>query len=255
MTPTPETATAALTTAAMTTTASAPTTSAALRVKLGLAAPALRAATTGLWGREREREQHPEQLRAVYVGYLYAMHTLVRASVPLMERAAARCAELGARDAVAGPLGQYLEAHAEEERGHDGWLLDDLAAAGADPAQALTRLPHPVVADLAGAQYYWIEHHHPVALLGYIRVLEDNAPAPWLADRLAARSGLPAAAFRTVREHAELDTGHIAALDDLLDALPLSAAQQVAVAVSALCTADGVTRLFSHLASAPGGTP
>jgi hypothetical protein len=226
---------------------SRPTASAALCVKLGLAAPALRAATAALW------RQEPSGLRPRYVGYLYAMHALVRASVPLMERAARRCAELAPHDPVATPLARYLERHADEERGHDAWLLDDLAAAGGDPAAALDRLPSPVVADLAGSQYYWIEHHHPVALLGYIRVLEANAPAPWLADRLAARTGLPAAAFRTVREHAALDTGHLADLDELLDSLPLTAAQQVAVGVSALRTADGVARLFTQLAAAQGG--
>jgi hypothetical protein len=226
---------------------SRPATSAALRIKLGLAEPALRAATEALWRHE------PSDLRPCYVAYLYEMYALLRASVPLMERAALRCAELAPGDPVAGPLGRYLERHIEEERGHDAWLLEDLAVAGGDPVQAATRLPSPVVADLAGAQYYWIAHHHPAALLGYIRVLEGHAPAPWLADRLAARTGLSDAAFRTVREHAELDGGHLAELDELLDTLPLTPAQQTALAVSALRTADGITRLFSYLAATPGG--
>lgn len=224
----------------------APSTSAALRIKLGLAAPALRAATSALW--------RPSGLRPRYVEYLYAMHALIRASVPLLERAALRCAELPPGDGLARPLRRYFEEHAVEERGHDEWLLADLAVAGADPAEALSRLPDPIVAALAGAQYYWVEHHHPVTLLGYILVLEDNAPAPWLADRLAGRSGLPVQAFRTMRDHAELDAGHTAALDGLLDALPLTPAQEAAVAVSALRTADGVARLFHQLAACPGGT-
>jgi len=226
---------------------SRPATSAALRIKLGLAEPALRAATDALWRHE------PSDLRPRYVAYLYEMYALLRASVPLMERAALRCAELAPGDPVAGPLWRYLERHIEEERGHDAWLLEDLAVAGGDPARAASRLPSPVVADLVGAQYYWIAHHHPAALLGYIRVLEGHAPAPWLADRLAARTGLPDAAFRTVREHAELDGGHLAELDELLDTLPLTPAQQTALAVSALRTAAGITRLFSYLATTPGG--
>lgn len=223
-----------------------PAASTVLRIKLGLAAPALRAATAALW--------RPTGLRPRYVEYLYAMHGLIRASVPLLERAALRCAELPPGDRLAQPLQRYFEEHAAEERGHDDWLLADLAAAGADPAAALSRLPAPVVAELAGAQYYWVEHHHPVTLLGYILVLEGNAPAPWLADRLAERTGLPGTAFRTVRDHAGIDTVHVAALDGLLDALPMTPAQQTAVAVSALCTADGVTRLFRQLAARPGGS-
>ncbi|MFJ9631684.1 iron-containing redox enzyme family protein [Streptomyces sp. NPDC101175] len=223
------------------------TPSAALDVKLALAAPALGAAFAELW-----RPEAPV-LRTRYLAYLYEMHALIRSSVPLMERAAVRCARAVPGDPIAAPLRSYLERHIEEERGHDDWLLDDLAAAGGDPARTADRLPSPVVAELVGAQYYWIEHHHPVALLGYIRVLEGNAPAPWLADRLAARTGLPAAAFRTVRAHAELDGGHLADLDALLDALPLTPEHRTALAVSALRTADGVTRLFSYLATAPGG--
>jgi hypothetical protein len=225
---------------------SGPAASVALRIKLGLAAPALRAASAALW--------RPTGLRPRYVEYLCTMHALIRASVPLLERAALRCAELPPGDPLADPLRRYFEEHAGEERGHDAWLLADLAAAGADPAVALSRLPAPVVAELAGAQYYWIEHHHPVTLLGYILVLEGNAPAPWLADRLARQTGLPGAAFRTVRDHAALDSGHVASLYGLLDALPLTPAQEAAVAVSALRTAHGVTHLFRQLAARPGGS-
>ncbi|MEV6948592.1 iron-containing redox enzyme family protein [Streptomyces sp. NPDC051172] len=218
-----------------------------LGVKLALAAPALGGAFDELW------RPGAAVLHARYLAYLYEMHALVRASVPLMERAAVRCARTAPGDPVAEPLSAYLERHIEEERGHDAWLLEDLAMAGGDPAKTADRLPSSIVAELVGAQYYWIEHHHPVALLGYIRVLEGNAPALWLADRLAARTGLPAAAFRTVREHAELDGGHLADLEDLLDSLPLTPVHRTALAVSALRTADGVTRLFSYLATAPGG--
>jgi hypothetical protein len=85
-------------------------------------------------------------------------------------------------------------------------------------------------------------------LLGYIAALESNAPAPWLAARLAADTGLPAAAFRTLREHADLDGGHTLALEALLDALPLEPAQEEAVGVCALHTTDGLIRLFTRLA-------
>ncbi|MEU0413437.1 iron-containing redox enzyme family protein [Streptomyces griseorubiginosus] len=221
--------------------------SAALRVKLDLAAPALRAATAGLWSAGKDH------LRAQYVEYLYAMYALIRTSVPLLEAGARRCSALSGSDPVAAPLGRFLAEHARGERGHDEWLLEDLAAAGADPSAAARRLPFPVVADLAGAQYYWIEHHHPVALLGYVRVLEGNAPSPWLAGRLAALTGLPTPAFRTLREHAELDSGHTAEVDDLLDRLPLTQAHQTVIGVSALRTTAGLTRLFSQLTTVSGG--
>lgn len=218
--------------------------SVALRLKLDLIAPELRTATAALW-----RPEPAEPSRRRYVAYLREMHALIRASVPLMEQAARRCARLAPHDPVAEPLAQYLERHIEQERGHDAWLLDDIAAAGADPAREAHRLHSPIVAELAGAQYYWIEHEHPVALLGYIRVLEGNAPASWLAARLAARTGLPDAAFRTVREHAELDISHLTELDEAIDALPLTPIHEALLAVSALHTADQIIRLFTRLAT------
>nr|WP_243761855.1 iron-containing redox enzyme family protein [Streptomyces sp. YIM 98790] len=185
-----------------------------------------------------------------YRGYLGAMHCIIRASVPLMELAAVRCAALPG-DPVTAPLAGYLHRHIEEERGHDDWLLADAARAGTDPERLLRATPPPAVAQLVGAQYYWIEHYHPVALLGYLIALEGNAPASWLADRLAGLTGLPPAAFDTVRRHADLDGGHRADLDRLLDRLPLTAGQLSAVAVSALHTIDAVAGLFVRLAENP----
>ncbi|MFJ2055719.1 iron-containing redox enzyme family protein [Streptomyces sp. NPDC087908] len=212
----------------------------ALRTKLAPTAPVLRAATAALW--------RPDGLRPRYVRYLAAMHPLVRASVPLLLRAAERCAECP-DDPAARLLAAYFLRHAEEERDHDAWLLDDLAAAGAGPAA----VPHPIAVELAGAQYYRIEHEHPVALLGYVAVLEGHAPGPRLADHLAGATGLPDAAFRTLREHAALDGGHLDDLYRVLDALAPAPARQTAVAVSALHTANLLTRLFLSLAEHPGG--
>ncbi|HET9171184.1 MAG TPA: iron-containing redox enzyme family protein [Actinospica sp.] len=211
--------------------------SAALDAKLSLLAPALGAASTDLWSTaDRPR----------YLAYLRGMLAVLRASVPLLERAARRCAELPSEDPTAVPLARYYARHAEEERGHDVWLLEDLAAAGA----AAAALPEPLAVELAGAQYYLVEHHHPVALLGYIAVLEGNAPAPWLADRLTARTGLPEAAFRTLREHAELDGGHRAELAELLDTLALTPTQRAAIGANAIRSADLLIQLFRRLAGA-----
>lgn len=199
-----------------------------LRTTLEQATPALRAAAARMW---RGRSL------LGYVAYLSAMHGVVRASVPLME--------LAARHAGPGPLGPYLRRHIEEERGHDGWILADLAAAGvaADPAA----VPPPAVARLVGAQFYWILHHDPVALLGYIAVLEGNAPAPELADWIVAGTGVPPGAVRTVRDHAALDVTHADEVLALLDELPLTAAQLRTVVLSALSTVDSLIDLYRYL--------
>ncbi|MFJ8755754.1 iron-containing redox enzyme family protein [Streptomyces cyaneofuscatus] len=214
------------------------TASARLRTKLLLLEPEFRGATTHMW--------RAEGLLPRYRTYLCAMHAVIRASVPLMELALRRTAERPG-DPLAEPLAAYLAEHIQEEAGHDAWLLEDLLATGAAPEDALGPQPPPDVAALVGPQYYWIEHHHPVALLGYIAVLEGYAPAPGLTDRIGRITALPAAALRTVREHAALDTDHLDELHALLDRLPLTRDQEAAVAVSALHSLDALTRLFVRL--------
>jgi hypothetical protein len=216
---------------------------ACLRMKLDLGAPPLNAAIAKVW--------RPDGLAERYVRYLCAMHEVIRASVPLMELAARRCRALGPDDPLAGPLADYLDRHAVEERGHDDWLLRDLTAAGAAACDVAARQPSARAARLVGAQYYWIEHFHPVALLGYIAALEGNSPAPGLAQRLARACGLPASAFRTLDLHATLDRRHQADLDSVVDALPLSREQEIAVSVSALHTVAELIEVFAELAHPP----
>jgi hypothetical protein len=217
-----------------------PRAGAALRTKVALTDPILRAAAGRLW-------RSPD-LAGRYPGYLHTMHEVIRASVPLMRLALYRCAERVSTDPVAARLCVYLLDHIEEERGHDDWLLADLAALDRGPAPAAGP-PPPAVARLVGPQYYWIEHDHPVALLGYIAVMEGNAPTTALPSWLVSHAGIPVAAVRTVREHAQLDTGHTDAVYDLLDALPLTAAQATAVAVSGLHTVDALVDLFLRLST------
>jgi hypothetical protein len=215
----------------------APSPGSALRAKLSLAIPALATSTSALW--------NPAGLTARYLDYLQVMHGVIRASIPLMETARARCRQSPA-DPLAAALSAYFTAHIAEEQRHDDWLLEDLAAAGrhAGPADP----PGPPVARLVGAQYYWIRHYHPVCLLGYIAVLEGSAPPPWLSGHLASLTGLPAAAFRTLDHHAAADLSHEAGLYALIDQLPLTPAQERAIAISALTTVDGLIELLSRLA-------
>ena len=66
---------------------------------------------------------------------------------------------------------------------------------GLSPRRDLKRIPPPSAAALAGAQYYWIRHVHPVAILGFIAVLEGTPPDVEFFENLADRIGLPRQAF------------------------------------------------------------
>jgi hypothetical protein len=230
-----------------------------LRTALWLALPRVHAAAGALWASPRLREQYP--------AYLAIMHGLVRSSVPLMKAAAEGCSSMiaegctpmiaeGSAPAERGALllAEYLRGHIEEERDHDRWLLEDLAVLGVGHPDAL--LPPALqegVAELAGAQYYWVRHLHPACLLGYMAVLEGCPPSADLVARLPERTGWPAAAFRTVASHCEADPGHLRDLIGLTDSLSLTPEVSVVIARNAGYTAVRAARLLEGLALQPRG--
>jgi Iron-containing redox enzyme len=190
---------------------------------------------SALLGAAAERMLSSPDLARLVPAHLMQQHQIIRASVPLME-AARREASRGREDPVCRALIPYLEHHIEEERHHDEWTLRDLASIGIAPAQTLAAVPSATVAALVGAQYYWILHYHPVALLGYIAMTEGNAPSEALIQQFEAASGLPDSVFRTLRLHAAADPHHRAALDDFVDGLLLGESHERLIVDSAIHT-------------------
>ena len=186
-------------------------------------------------------------LAAVLQPFLILMHQIIRASVPLMNLAQSIAAERAGLDPVCARLAPYLAQHCEEEQNHDEWLLEDLQAAGIPPALVIGEIPHASVAALVGAQYYWIQHYHPVALLGYMRLLEGYPPTVGHVERLQRVSGLPAAMFRTYRLHGELDPGHLEEMNAFIDSLPLSEVHSDLIWISVSHTASALTECLDQL--------
>jgi hypothetical protein len=209
-----------------------------LRGKLELVLPALLATDRRLLG-------HPE-LRELYPEYLVMMHGIIRASVPLMETSLATARTLR-DDPVAALLTDYLEHHIPEERGHDAWLLEDLESLGVPRDRVLGRVPSVTIAALVGAQYYWMQHVHPVGLLGYVALLEGYPPSPQDIDQVQAATGYAPAAFRTLRLHADLDPHHRNDLADLLDSLPLTEQQRTLIGLSAITSVELITQAHEEL--------
>lgn len=219
-------------------TTTGPTPSERVRLKLAMARTSLDDLTHALFV--------GQGARAVYVDYLLAMHGVVRASVPLLQWAIDACTRRP-DDVLCQALGPYYEQHKAEERGHDQWLLDDLALVGHDRADVIGRLPSATVAALVGPQYYWIAHVHPVALLGYLAVLEGAPASPQLLDQVEQATGWPRAAFSTVERHAALDHGHRDDIDERIDTLALSDQDEALIGVSLFQTVTAATELFREL--------
>ena len=193
---------------------------------------------------------HP-RVAELYAEYLFAMHCIIRASVPLMQAARERALTMGETDPVAAGVADYLSTHIPEEMHHDDWLLRDLEVLGSDRDVILARIPSPAVARLVGSQYYWIFHIHPVALLGYIAALEGYPPSRSLIDDLIARTGHARKAFRTLSAHSGLDPGHRDALDAVLDKLPLTAEQEALVGLNAMSSLHGLAGIIDEVVGGP----
>jgi Iron-containing redox enzyme len=206
-----------------------------LRLKVGLVLPGFATPGRLLLGHPNARDLFPR--------YLAAGYHIAEAMVPLMETALARARSLGPDDAVAAGLAGYLERHIPEEMHGDepgGATLDDLRALGVDVTALRAGPPPPKIAALLDAQYDWIRHRHPVALLGFLE-LEALHPDGATLERLIETTGLPREGFRQLLLHAKLDVAHAGDLHRVLDALPLEWWHEELIGLSALKTISLLT--------------
>jgi hypothetical protein len=192
----------------------------------------------------REVWFHP-RLSELFPEFLFAMYGITVASAPAM-RAVATCCSTPAADPLAVWLREYYLEHAQEESGHEQWLLDDLASFGIPRDQALQRLPYPSVAALVGVQYYWMFHVHPIAYLGYISVVEAPSSIDFL-EEVSRRTGIPLSSMSGHVMHATLDPDHVAEFDAALDELPLLQHHQDLISVSAIATVAHLENVFSDI--------
>jgi heme oxygenase-like protein len=209
-----------------------------LRDKIRLVRGPMDAVAEQLW-------THP-RLREIYPKFLFQNHSVIRCSVPLMKAAAEQCEKKLETDAIAEGMLVYFRKHIPEETGHDDWVLDDLETLGYQREEVLKRIPSPSAAALAGAQYYWIRHVHPVALLGFIAVLEGTPPDVEFFEETADRIGVPRRAFSNLLLHGKLDPQHRDDLDRTLDALPLTDEHHSLMGISAFQTVSLLTRVASE---------
>ena len=218
-----------------------------IQAKLELVHPTFRAYSRRIW--------KSPYLRELYPAYLRTMHAVVRSAVPLMTAAMQEARAREHSDPLCRDLAPYFEQHIEEERGHDLWLLQDIEVTGRDPAEATDQIPSPRVATMVGAQYYWIRHYHPVALLGHITAIEAYHPPAGFAQALSEATGYPQTAFRSIARHAMLDVHHRRDLFDLLDRLPLEPRHEKIIGLSGLHTIEAGIEVLEEIHAAVVRTP
>lgn len=160
--------------------------------------------------------------RERYAAFLCQAYHHVRHTVPLLMATGSRLRpdQEWLRDAVA----EYIE----EEKGHQEWVLNDIAACGYDRDLAEHSQPNPATELMVAYAYHLIDRHNPLAFFGMVHVLEGTSIA--VADSAAAQvmssTGLSAAAFTYLRSHGALDIEHVDFFRGLMDRIEEPADQR-----------------------------
>lgn len=152
--------------------------------------------------------------RPLYLAFLREAYHHVRHTCSLLALAAGRTLNSRYREA----LGGYIA----EERGHDDWILADIAALGGDPQATKSATPGTACRAMVGYAYYAIEWISPYALLGMVHVLEGSSAelATKGAMALKASFGVTGSAgFTYLLSHGALDQDHVVFFRDLVNGL------------------------------------
>lgn len=163
-----------------------------------------------------------------YIAYLTEAYHHVKHTASLMAAAKARLDDAHAvfRDA--------LDEYIAEETGHELWILDDIAACGADAAAARDAPPRLATEVMVSFAYDYINRINPMGFFGMVYVLESTSVM--LASRGASAVqqslGLPPAAFRYLTSHGALDQEHMKFFETLMNKVASEADQQAIVHVA-----------------------
>ena len=150
-----------------------------------------------------------------YVAFLTEAYYHVRETIPLLMACGSRL----------GPKHRWLQdaitEYIEEERGHDRWILSDIAACGADAVAVEQGMPR--LATELMVSYAWdsVLRKNPVSFFGMVLVLEGtsvNLATP-MGQLIQHKLGLPEQAMSYLYSHGSLDQEHIQFFRKLMDQL------------------------------------
>ena len=173
-----------------------------------------------------------------YIAFLTEAYHHVSHTVPLLMACGARLPER--HEWLRSAIAEYIE----EELGHQEWILNDLAACGADPEAVRHGQPALPTELMVSYVYDRIARHNPVSFFGMVNVLEGTsiALATRAASAIRGSLGLPPAAFSYLNSHGSLDQEHIRFFEGLMNRLDDDADREAVVH-----TARVVYRLYGDM--------
>ena len=173
-----------------------------------------------------------------YIAFLTQAYHHVKHTVPLLMACGARLPER--LEWLRSAIAEYIE----EELGHQEWILNDLAACGADPEAVRHGQPALATELMVAYVYDRIARHNPVSFFGMVNVLEGTsiALATRAASAIRGSLGLPPAAFSYLNSHGSLDQEHIRFFEGLMNRLDADEDREAVVH-----TARVVYRLYGDM--------
>ncbi len=150
-----------------------------------------------------------------YVAFLTEAYHHVRHTVPLLMDCGARLPDR--LDWLRSALVEYID----EEHGHERWILNDIAACGADREVAARSVPGLATELMVSYAYDTIARKNPVGFFGMVLVLEGTsvAIATHAAEIIERELGLPRSAFSYLRSHGSVDQKHICDYERIVNRL------------------------------------
>jgi pyrroloquinoline quinone (PQQ) biosynthesis protein C len=160
-----------------------------------------------------------------YQAFLTEAYHHVKHTVPLLMAVGSRLSSEQEfyREAIA----EYIE----EELGHQEWVLNDIAATGADKELVRHGQPNLATELMVSYAYDSIQRGNPLAFFGMVLVLEGTSVnlATGAADIIQHQLQLPKKAFSYLRSHGSLDIEHLGFFEKLMNTIANPADQRAIV--------------------------
>ena len=162
---------------------------------------------------------------AEYQAFLTEAYHHVKHTVPLLMAVGSRLSS--AQEYYREAIAEYIE----EELGHQEWVLNDIAATGADKEQVRHGTPRLATELMVAYAYDTVLRGNPLAFFGMVLVLEGTSVnlATGAAEIIQQQLQLPNKAFSYLRSHGSLDIEHLSFFEKLMDTISDATDQQAIV--------------------------
>lgn len=160
-----------------------------------------------------------------YLAFLGQAYHHVKHTTPLLMATGGRLPER--LEWLREATGEYIE----EEMGHQEWILNDIAACGADKEAVRRETPMPATELMVSYAYDTIQRNNPAGFFGMVLVLEGTsvALATNAAGKIEQSLGLPKTAFSYLSSHGSLDIEHMGFYEKLMNRLDADADKQAVI--------------------------